>query len=1173
MNWKRVMAVMFALLVAFSIGSGRVAAQTNTTGDITGAVVDPSGSVVPNAKVTISSDTKGNTQETSTGAQGTYRFYLLTPSSYTVTVSSTGFKTETRRVDVLVGQIATVNFQLSVGASNTTVTVTEEAPLLQTDNGDTATSVTAQQVANVPNPGNDLTAIAQLAPGVIANNQGGYGNVEAFGLPATSNLFTMDGMDDNDPFLNLGNSGASNLLLGTNEVQEADVVTNGFSAAYGTFAGINVNYVTKSGGNDYHGNAVYFWNGSALNAESWEDKNAGIAKPFDNANQWAASFGGPIKKDKLFFFVNTEGLRVLIPVPSSFNVPTLPFEAATIQNLTNLGHTDSIPFYCQQIAGVCPTATAVPGSGVGMFNLLNSAKNQGSAVQLPNGGCDNVDTTVAAGNPFSGFGTGVPATACAVNLRETPINFAPEWQIAGRLDWNIGANDRAFMRVQYDNGDQPTFTDPLNPVFNASSIQPEYQGQLNWTHTFSPTLTNQLLVASTWYSAIFKQTNEAASLATFPTSLIIDDVALGDQSSGLMLGGEGFAFPQGRNVTQFQIGDDVSKLVGNHTLKVGFKFHKNWVSDHDFGNRIEGLNIPITLADFVNDGDPAGANAYFSELQQNFSALTNVPVRLYEVAGYIQDDWKVKPNLTISPGLRIEHASNPNCAINCFAQLNGTLAEVGADPSAPYNEQIDAGRGSALNNYQGVQWSPRLSFAWQPFSSASSADYLKSNLVVRGGVGIFYDIFPGAIADNLAQNPPYYNPFTEFASPSCPGWLAPTEAGNLYQCAAADNATFLNAYNTGLATTNLAPGITYTDHKTYAPQFQKWNLQIQKGFGPNDVISVGYNGNHGIHIPIFNNSINAFGFGSLPSAPITSQFSNVTDVQSGGVSNYNGVTASYQHRFSGMGGGLVQINYTYSKALDDVSNGGFFGFGGSSVLNPENPYNFKYNYGPADYDARHVVNANYVWQIPFRKALGGRGWAPLVDGWQVSGTVFYRTGFPFTVVDTATSGGLGGNNFNGPIFPIPVDATVLGRSCNSELYAGYGAVQPTPCLTASTGGTTPATACTVVTQGEFGIPGCATGFGPRGLRNAFTGPSYFDTDFTVTKKFAIPHWERGSFQLGFQFFNLFNHPNFSNPVSDIGSGTFGTIQSQVNPPTSILGSFLGGDASPRLIQLKAQLVF
>jgi hypothetical protein len=271
---------------------------------------------------------------------------------------------------------------------------------------------------------------------------------------------------------------------------------------------------------------------------------------------------------------------------------------------------------------------------------------------------------------------------------------------------------------------------------------------------------------------------------------------------------------------------------------------------------------------------------------------------------------------------------------------------------------------------------------------------------------------------------------------------------------------------------------------------------------------------------------------------------------------------------------MVQVNYTYSKALDDVSNGGFFGFGGSSIINPENPYNFKFNYGPANYDARHVVNANYVWQVPVRRALGGRGWAPLVDGWQVSGTVFYRTGFPFTVVDNTVAGNLGGQNYGGPIFAIPENPAALGRSCNSELYAGYGATQPTPCLTVSQQSTDPtAPACTIGVSGDFGISGCQTVFGPRGLRNAFRGPTYFDTDFNVTKKFAIPHWERGSFQLGFQFFNLFNHPNFANPVGDISSPSFGTIQSQVNPPTSILGSFLGGDASPRLIQLKAQLVF
>src|ERR1700722_10032494 len=1164
---------MFALLAVLSIGSARLAAQTSTTGDITGIVTDQTGAVVPDAKITLKDNAKGNTQDATSNREGIYHFYLLTPSSYTVTVTAAGFTSASRTADVGVGQIATLNLQLSIGASTTSVTVTEAAPLLQTDNGDTSTAVTAAQVANVPNPGNDLSAIAQIAPGVIAGNQGGFGNVEAFGLPATSNLFTMNGMDDNDPFLNLNNSGATNLLLGSNEVQEADVVTNGFSAAYGTFAGIDVNYVTKSGGNEFHSNAVYYWNGRALNAESWLDKNAGIAKPYDNANQWAASLGGPIKKDKLFFFLNTEGLRVLIPVPSGYNVPTLPFEAATVNNLNNLGLAASVPFYCQNITGVCPGVSGVPGSGIGAFNLFNSAPNQASAQQIGGGGCSNVDTS--AGSAFAGFGgPGSLNGPCAVTLRENPITFAPEWQLAGRLDWNIGQNDRAFLRVQYDVGTQPTYTDPLNSVFNASSYQPEYQGQLNETHTFSPTLTNQFLVAATWYSAIFKQTNEAASLAAFPTSLILNDFSLGDQTTQLSLGGEGFAFPQGRNVTQFQIGDGVSKSIGSHTVKFGMKFHKNYVSDHDFGDRKNGLLIPFSLADFVNGGALADGSVG-TLLEQNFSAFVNEPIRLYEVAGYIQDDWKVKSNLTISPGLRIEHASNPTCLTDCFAQFNGTLADIGANPAAPYNTQIDFGRRNALNNYQGVQWPPRLSFAWQPFAGSTNA--FTSNFVIRGGVGIFYDIFPGSIADNLAQNAPNFTSFNSFSdatfgAPSgCPGFLSPNQANNIFSCASGSNAAFLSAFNSGASTVANPPNFTFTDHRTFAPQFQKWNLQIQKGFGANDVVTIGYNGNHGIHIPVFDNGVNGFNPNnpaispfnspSLPNAPASSQFATVTDVTSGGISNYNGVTLSYQHRFTGLGGGLVQVNYTFSKAMDDVSNGGFFPFsetGTGSLINPQNPFDLKGNYGPADYDARHVINANYVWQVPIRKMLMGHGWAPLVDGWQVSGTVFYRTGFPFTVIDTAASGTLSSFNLGGPIFPDPISGATLGTSCNSKSAAGGpGGTAATPCLTNS----------------EFVAPGTETDFGFKGLRNAFRGPHYFDSDFSVVKKTAIPHWERGSLQIGFQFFNVFNHPNFSNPVSDINSGGFGQIFSQVNPPTSILGSFLGGDASPRLIQLKASIVF
>src|SRR5579863_7099143 len=297
MNWKRFCAFVFALLVVLSLGSTRLAAQTATTGDVAGVVTDPSNAVVPDAKLSLKDNAKGSTQDTKSNKDGAFRFYLLAPGSYTLTVTASGFQGQARQISVGVGQISTADIQLVLGSGATTITVTEAAPLIQTENGDTSSSLSQQQVANVPNPGNDLSAIAQLAPGVIVNSQGGFGNVEAFGLPATSNLFTVNGMDDNDPFLNLNNSGASNLLLGSNEIQEADVVTNGYSTSYGTFSGVDVNYVTKSGSNEFHGNAIYYWNGSALNANDWFLNHAGDPKNFSNANQWAGSLGGPIKKD------------------------------------------------------------------------------------------------------------------------------------------------------------------------------------------------------------------------------------------------------------------------------------------------------------------------------------------------------------------------------------------------------------------------------------------------------------------------------------------------------------------------------------------------------------------------------------------------------------------------------------------------------------------------------------------------------------------------------------------------------------------------------------------------------------------------------------------------------------------------------------------------------------
>ena len=289
------------LILVGSLLSPASFAQSLTSGSVTGTVTDPSGAAVPNATVTLKNNDTGAAQNTTTNSTGAYRFALLNPGSYGISVKATGFQGMQQNVSVAVGQSSTVDARLEVASAATTVEVTAQGSVLQTDNGNVSTTISPQIVAEMPNPGNDLSYYVQTAPGATMNTQAGYGNSATYGISATSNLLTVDGMNENDPFLNLNNSGATNLLLGANDVQTATVVNNGYTGEYGTLAGANVNYVTKSGTNKFHGNLEYFWNGRVLNANDWFLNNSGVPRSFDNANQWAASIGGPIKKDKTFF--------------------------------------------------------------------------------------------------------------------------------------------------------------------------------------------------------------------------------------------------------------------------------------------------------------------------------------------------------------------------------------------------------------------------------------------------------------------------------------------------------------------------------------------------------------------------------------------------------------------------------------------------------------------------------------------------------------------------------------------------------------------------------------------------------------------------------------------------------------------------------------------------------
>jgi hypothetical protein len=332
---KRAYGKFSCLSIGLVLLASMLAAQSLTTGDIAGVVKDPSGAVVQGAALTLKSLDTGSTQDSKSGSVGDYRFRLLRPGHYSITATFAGFQKLEQSVDVAVGSVSTVDLVLTVGQATQTVEVTGAAPLVNTEPS-MNTAFTPQELAQLPAAGGDITNVAFTAPGVTVNVTGGYGNFNINGLPGTSNLFTVNGENDMDPYFNINNSGASNLTIGANELQEATVIANPYGGQYGQLAGAQVSYTTKSGTNQFHGNAQYMWNGRLMNSNDWFNNATGAPKPFSNANQWAASLGGPILKDKTFFFVDTEGLRFLLPNVDSETIPTPAFAAAVLANVTNL---------------------------------------------------------------------------------------------------------------------------------------------------------------------------------------------------------------------------------------------------------------------------------------------------------------------------------------------------------------------------------------------------------------------------------------------------------------------------------------------------------------------------------------------------------------------------------------------------------------------------------------------------------------------------------------------------------------------------------------------------------------------------------------------------------------------------------------------------------------------
>ncbi len=1091
--------------------------QSIISGDITGTVTDPTNAVLPNAVVTLHNTSTGTTQTTTTNDQGVYRFALLAPGSYTVQVSTQGFQQAAQNhINVAAGQTATANFQLALATATQTVQVVESAATVQTQNADTTTNYVAQQILDMPNPGGDLTYVAQTAPGVVMNTQSGYGNFSANGMPGTSNLFTVNGQNFNDPFLDLNNSGASNLTLGFNDIAEANVITNAYSGQYGQYAGSQVTFITKSGTNDFHGDAIWMWNGRYMNADDYFSNSVGSPRPFDNFNQWATGVQGPIWKNHTFFDVDYEGLRVVLPTASTLvQIPSPQFQAATLANLTAAGNGAEAPFYNQ------------------LFAVYNGGPGAGSAIPAttPNAGCGT------GASQFTVLGAGVP---CALQYRVTPPNNLNEYQWAARVDHNFSDRDHGYIRLFRDNGFQPTFTSPFGPTFNDASHQPQMSAQISENHTFSSTAVNQFNGSALFYAAGFLPTNQAGALAALPTQVAFAGGQFTETAD------QPFFFPQGRRVFQYQIIDDFSKVMGNHTFRIGVSWLHDNLTDLGFGQNTQGALTIASLQEFYNGGGPN------SLLTQSFPNATEQPFQFNTLGGYLADDWKVSSRLTVSLNLRLEHYSNPTCSDNCFSRLATPFTGAAGSADTPYNQSIAYGQHNAFAGTQAVVWEPRIGIAWRPFNSDKT--------VIRTGAGIFSDELPGLLAENAAFNPPGLTTFT-----LANGNLAPGAPGSLFSQAGQANQAFLSQFASGgtLSSIQQATGGAFAPPNIFGfptsfaqPTYYKWNFEIQQAIARQTVLSVNYNGMHGIHIPIDDNGLNAYcppsacpnGFAGLPATVPNPSFGVVNQVLSAGTSNYNGLTVSLRHNMSN--GVSFNLNYTWSHALDDVSNGGLLPLNAlqtdTSILSPQNPYNIRGNYGNSDLDVRHYVSLGFVFDDAFRHAGFRRGPNSVFGGWTLSSNVFYRTGLPFTIVDENATTTLAGFNYGGTVFASPVTAGI--PSC------GSGAVN-VACLNTSqfaASTTTP------------------SGFGDQ-ARNQYRGPGFFDMDLSLMKDFRIK--ERVTVSVGAQAFNLFNHANFDQPVNDIANPLFGSITRLVGPPTSILGSFVAGNDSPRFVELKATLHF
>lgn len=1108
---RRVPRFTACLLLLSACLALNAAAQVNNA-SVTGLVTDTAGAVVPNASVTLKNKATNVETTATTDSSGYYTFASVPVGAYTVTVERQGFKRVVlEEVKLEVGQKARVDAALEVGAVTETVTVTS-ATLLTTQEATTGGVIENRMVAQLPLSGRNWDDLISLVPGVqsdryteegggTANGRTGGANVH--GVRSLQNNFVLDGVDNNSISENVQELTTQVARPSVDSIQEFKVSTNPYSAENGRSPGALVSVTTKSGTNVFHGTLYEFHRNRVFDANNFFNNRAGARKPQNIQNQFGGNIGGPVVHDKAFFFFNYEGTRIRKGVTRLGNVPLANEIRGDFSNAAAVANRIAGGAYATLFDRVGDCRALVPSA----FNANGSFINN----QIPAQCLDPLAQKILALLPAPNAVPGTGPLNLNNFIRNPGIQDDTD-SYTGRFDWQQSAKNSFFARYtlsdrfRYVPGIFGGVVDGTGSSANGRLNMKGQSAAVGWTRVVSSRLVNEFRLG-------WGRNNSLAVQDPFGLNTLAELGVLGVPDSPLYSGGlpglsisarggtqlpggqSGFDrlgspdfLPKSQRTNQFQWTDNVSLTSGPHQLKFGADVRgpmRNIYLDVPSLRgtlNFDGNRTAIGLADFLL-GYPSGAQLANPQV---------VDSRLKMYSGFVQDDWKATPKLTLNLGLRYDYATWPYEGRDRLTNLDPETGQLFTPANSTH------GRG--LINPDKNNFAPRVGLAYQ----------WNDNTVIRTGYGRFYMLFERAGSeDQLSLNLPY---------------LVQNNVTAANNNSTANNIRLRTGFNLSLNPAAVDPRLVRLraiNPEAVMPSIDQWNLGVQRLLPGNLVVTADYVGTKGTHLSVLRNLnqqlFNAAGVGTgvipYPSlGPIEYR-------DNGGNSNYHGGELTLEKRFSR--GFSFRTAYTYSKSIDYAQE--HLAAGGTGSFT-QNARDLRERRGPSDFDVTHRFVGSYIWELPFGKGrsyLSDGALAHVVGGWRLSGLANVRTGRPFTVAANGNSTALGGARGGGLVSAF-ADCVRDGSLDSGEQTVDRW-FDPT--------------AYSAPTPARLGNCG----------RNTLRGPHLTNFDMSVARTFDYFGEDR-DLEFRWEIFNVFNTPQFGLPDRNISGSAAGRISSLAGDP-------------------------